>query len=33
MKRTKEQQEIDIENEERQEMFRNEISDAMRRHG
>ena len=33
MKRTKEQQELDIENEERQEMFKNEISDAMRAQG
>ena len=33
MKRTKEQQELDIENEERQEMFKNEISDAMKAHG
>ena len=33
MKRTKEQQELDIENEERQEMFKNQISDAMKAHG
>ena len=33
MKRTKEQQDLDIENEERQEMFKNEISDAMKAHG
>merc|ERR1712037_12708 len=32
-KRTKEQQELDIENEERQEMFKNQISDAMKAHG
>ena len=33
MKRTAEQQELDIENEERQEMFKNQISDAMRSQG
>ena len=33
MKRTKEQTEREIENEERQAMFAHEISDAMRTHG
>ena len=33
MKRTKERTEIEIEDEERQQMFRNQISNAMRSQG
>ncbi len=33
MKRTREKQEMEIESEERREMFKNEISDAMRTQG
>ena len=33
MKKTKEKTEMEIEDEERQQMFRNQISDAMRHQG
>ena len=33
MKRTKEKQELEIENEEQREIYKNDISDAMRSQG